>query len=210
VLKKPTCDPLAEVHVKTRVIVAAVAWTIAAASVARSEPMGTAGQSWGTAANGLRIGITPRAGAGPAATAQFDVALENTGAADFVVNLGLMLANGKIMYPGAIRLVLTDPAGRVRILDWPDGPAAMAGRIDDYVVALQAGSIHSLRFTLDKIWSASTNEYNVALAPGHYRIAVRFDGLGARFKNLDMPGIALMNFWKGTVESSTAEFTIAK
>jgi hypothetical protein len=68
------------------------------------------GQAWGQANGGLRIGMaTVNGGAALSEDVQFDVALENTGAADFVLNLGYMLANGKVMLPWSIRLVLTDP-----------------------------------------------------------------------------------------------------
>ena len=71
------------------------------------------GPAWGQAIGGLRIGIaTVNDRTIPSADTQFDVALENNGAADFVLNLGYMLANGKVMFPSAIRLVLTDPSGR--------------------------------------------------------------------------------------------------
>jgi hypothetical protein len=80
-----------------------------------------AGQAWGEPNGGLRIGI---AAVNPdnasSADVQFEVALENTGAADFVLNLGHMLANGKVMFPSSVRLVLTDPSGQARELQYFD------------------------------------------------------------------------------------------
>lgn len=72
------------------------------------------------------------------ASAEFSVALENTGDSDFVVNLGSMLANGKVMLPTEIRFVLTDPAGRTQELEFATSP--VAGRIDPFIVPLRKGS----------------------------------------------------------------------
>src|SRR5688500_18253524 len=72
-----------------------------------------AGTAWGETNGGLRIGIAAvnRVSAS-SADVQLEVALENTGAADFVLNLGHMLANGKVMFPSSVHLVLTDPSGQ--------------------------------------------------------------------------------------------------
>jgi len=141
---------------------------------------------------------------------QFEVALENTGTADFVINLGYMLANGKVMFPSSVRLILTDPSGQTRELEYFDRKyPGVAGRIDDFIVALRVGSVYTLRTTMDHYWSPSTKELDVPLASGRYRILARFQGEGARTTNLDMPGMALMNFWKGTVQSNALEFVVS-
>jgi hypothetical protein len=62
---------------------------------------------------------------------------------------------------------------------------------------------------MDHYWSPSTKEFSVTLTPGRYRILARFQGEGARTTNLDMPGVALMNFWKGTVQSNPVEFVVS-
>jgi hypothetical protein len=65
-----------------------------------------------------------------------------------------MLANGKVMLPAAIRLLLTDPAGHTRELQFFDRRyPAVAGRVDDFTVALRARSIYALRVSLNQYWS---------------------------------------------------------
>jgi hypothetical protein len=121
-----------------------------------------------------------------------------------------MLANGKVMFPASIRLVLTDPSGQTRELQYFDRKhPAVAGRVDDFTVALRAGSIHTIRATMDHYWSPATKEFGVKLTNGRYRIVARFQGEGARTDNGDMPGLALLNFWKGTVQSSPLEFAVS-
>jgi hypothetical protein len=161
-----------------------------------------AGQAWGEPNNGLRIGVAAvnRDGA-PSADVEFEVAIENTGAADVVLNLGDMLANGKVMRPSAVRLVLTDPSGQTRELQYVDRTyPGVAGRVDDFTVALRVGSTHTIRATMDHYWSPSTREFGVPLPRGRYRILARFQGEGAQTSNSDMSGMALMNFWRGTVQ----------
>ena len=169
------------------------------------------GPAWGQAIGGLRIGIaTVNASTASPADMAFDVALENNGTADFVLNLGHMLANGKVMFPSSIRLVLTDSSGLARELEYFDRKyPGIAGRVDDFTVALRVGSVHTIRATMDHYWSSETKEYGVKLTRGRHRIVARFQGEGARTHNLDMPGGALLNFWKGIVQSNPLEFVVA-
>jgi hypothetical protein len=177
-----------------------------------SQWVGSASQASGPSTHGLRIGISSvRSGNLPPVGAEFYVALENTADADFVVNLGHMLANGKVMFPTAIHLTLTDPAGQRRELAFSDRRySAVAGRVDDFMMALRSRSIYSLRVSLDQYWSPTTKEFALKLAAGRHQIAARFEGQGAKAVNLDMQGTALLNFWKGTVESNVVNFVVSE
>jgi hypothetical protein len=140
----------------------------------------------------------------------FTLAFQNTGDRDFVLNLGLMLANGKMMTPSAVRLILTDSAGNVRSLQYFDRRyGGIRGRVDDFIVALRMGATYVFRVSLGDYWSEATKEFGIKLEPGKYRISVRFEGEGAQFPNLDMQGVGLLNFWKGTAQSSTLEFEVS-
>jgi hypothetical protein len=167
-------------------------------------------QVWGPSTNGLRIGISPVSrGKLPPASAQFYIALQNTGDSDFVVNLGHMLANGKVMFPKAVRLTLTDPMAQIRQLQFSDRRyGVVAGRVDDFTVALRSGAIYAFRVSLDQYVSLHTGE-RLKLADGRHRISARFEGQPAGHVNLDMQGIALLNFWKGTVHTDDLEFEIS-
>ena len=174
------------------------------------QPPQTVRTEWGDARNGLRLGLTTSPEQPDRRVdRQFYIAIENIGDNDVVINLGHMLANGKVMFPYAIRLVLTDPAGTTRDLEYFDRRyPGVAGRVDDFIVALRAGSVYALRVPLDRFWSPATKEFELNLARGQYRIESRFVGDGARYINLDTPGIALLNFWKGTLRSNSATFEV--
>ena len=79
------------------------------------SPLETPPLAWGQSIDGLRMGIAGGKSV-PSPGGEFTLALQNTGSRDFVVNLGLMLANGKVMIPLAVRLALIDPAGKSREL----------------------------------------------------------------------------------------------
>lgn len=134
----------------------------------------------------------------------FEVAFRNVGERDITLNLGMMLANGKVQLPTQVRLVLTNAKKEKRNLRFAD--PAVAGRIDDYIVPLRAGSTYSLRLRLDDFWSPDTKEFRMKLAPGTYKIAATFEGSGTKFLNGDTSGLALMNFWKGNLQSNTLTF----
>ena len=172
---------------------------------ASSQPLLEAPPTWGQSIDGLRMGISGGRSV-PSSGGQFTLAFQNTGSRDFVVNLGLMLANGRAMFPTAVRLALTDPAGKSRELKFID--PRVAGRLDDFTVALRGGALYAFPVSLDQYWSEATKEFRLKLTPGRHRISAQFDGTGARIPNLDMKGVALLNFWKGTVRSGVFEFEV--
>lgn len=169
-------------------------------------------QAWGPSTNGLRIGISSvRVGNLPPTGAQFYVVFQNIGDSDFVVNLGHMLANGKVMFPEAVRLTLTDPAAQIRQLQFSDRRyGGVAGRVDDFTVALRSGAIYVLRVSLDQYVSLHSKEFGVKLRDGRHRISARFEGRAAQRIDLDMPGVALLNFWKGTAQTDDLEFEVSQ
>jgi hypothetical protein len=174
----------------------------------RSDPL--AAVDWGSASDGLRMAISSVTAATERPEERgFYVAIENVGDRDVVLNLGSMIANGKVMFPEAVRLLLTDSQGTARELQYFDRRyPVIAGRVDDFIVALRAGSLYAIRVSLDHYWSSATNDFGVKLGLGRYRIEARFDGRGARSLNLDTPGVALLNFWKGTLRSNSLAFDI--
>jgi hypothetical protein len=125
----------------------AISLVVVGAPAISSQLMFPFSQASGPSTRGLRITISSvSSGTVLPVGAEFYVALENTADSDFVVNLGQMLANGKVMFPKAIRLTLTDPAGQTRELDFSDRRyPAVAGRVDDFTVALRSGSLYALR-----------------------------------------------------------------
>ena len=132
------------------------------------------------------------------------VAFQNVSDRDATLNLGSMMANGKVQLPSNIRLKFTDPSGRQRLFEFADlKHSSVAGRLDDYVLPLRVGSVYTLKLRLDQFWCQETNEFAIPLLPGENRLTAQFEGRGANLVNLDMPGIRLMNFWLGKVESNS-------
>jgi len=133
-----------------------------------------------------------------------EVALQNVSDHDVTLNLGIILANGRAQVPNYISLNFTDARGKRRVFKFADKRyPGIAGRIDDYVVPLRAGSTYALHLTLDQFWCQETNEFSVPLLPGKNLLTADFEGNGAKATNLDTPGIKFMNFWRGKVESNT-------
>jgi hypothetical protein len=173
-------------------------------------PQETSSQALGSSADGLRIGISAATETVPLQGAKFIVALQNTSNADFVLNLGVMLGNGKVMHPAAVRVLLTDRIlGNTLELHYC-GLRRIIGRVDDYTVALQAGATYALPVSLDKYCGPTATGLGVKLLPGRYQISARFDGGGAITKGGDMAGVALLNFWKGTIQSDSLQFDVLR
>jgi hypothetical protein len=135
---------------------------------------------------------------------EFQVAFRNVGTEDVTLNLGFMLANGKVQLPQNISLNVTDAVGQTRKLKFLDRRySGVFGRLDDYVVPLRAGSTYTLKLRIDQFWSPDTKEFEWKFPPGKYQVMAQFEGSGAKISNPDVIGIKLMNFWLGKVQSNT-------
>lgn len=167
--------------------------------------------AWGEPHTGLRIGVytiqPDEAGQGQPG---FGVVLENVGENDLVLNLGLMLANGKTQKMHAIRFLISGPGKRVREMRLRSYP--IGGRVDPMVVPLPKGASYTIRCTLDQYVLAEpetglpTNDAS-RLEPGTYKITAVYQGkLVKEFINSDMEGFGLMPYWTGTIRSAELPF----
>ena len=187
---------------KAVVLCCGVALVAGSYAAAARQSLPLTGVDWGSATAGLRMAISSvPGGTEPAAAPQFHIVIENMGDSDVVINLGSMLSNGRVMFPEAVRMVLTDSQGARELQYFDRRYPAIAGRVDDFIVGLRAGSLYAIRVSLDQYWS-------IKLPRGQYRIEARFEGQGAQSLNLDTPGIALLNFWKGILRSNSLAFEI--
>jgi hypothetical protein len=137
---------------------------------------------------------------------QFRVELRSVGDHDLILNLGMMLANGRSQYADAITLLLTLLSGseqRLRLM----GPAMINGRADPFVVPLPMGASFSIPVDLTK-YAPFGRGRPLKLEPGSYALQAEFQGRPGVNPNLDMKGMALMPYWTGTVVSTKIEFKI--
>jgi len=166
--------------------------------------------TWGDVVGGLQMSIYPdRASRADSKPPKFRVELRNAGESDLILNLGLMLANGKKQYPNAVVLSLIDAQGKSRRLDLRD-PFAIGGRLDPLILPIPAGAAFSIPVDLDKYWAAGSKEFNYKLKPGNYSIEAQITGKGVSQQeaNLDVKGIALMPYWTGMVTSNRFQFEV--
>ena len=155
---------------------------------------------WGQPSDGVQISLSSTDANG----SNLQVAFRNVGDHDVTLNLGSMLANGRVQLPNDVNINFTDAQGRSRVFKFADKKHSfVAGRLDDYVVPLRVGSMYTLVLSLDQFWCPETKEFEIPLLPGKNQLTGRFHGSGARLGNLDMQSIKLMNFWLGNVESNT-------
>jgi hypothetical protein len=158
----------------------------------------------------LQLSIVRDSSERPAGGApKFRVELRNTGKDDLILNLGIMLANGRKEYPKAIVLIITDSEGKSRIFDLRE-PAFVAGRLDPLTLPLPIGATFSLPVDLANYWSAATQEFEYKLR-GSYSIEAKFTGEGVSRQdaNLDVKGLALMPYWVGEVTSNRLTLEVA-
>jgi len=180
--------------------------TLAGSAAAKRQSAPT----WGEVVDGLQMAIhLDQAGGALSKAPKFRVELRNAGENDLILNLGIMLANGKKQYPNAVVLTLTDAQGKSRRFDLRE-PWYIAGRLDPLVLPLPTGADFSILVDLDKYWAAASKEFDYKLKPGSYSLEARFTGKGVSQQeaNLDVKGIALMSYWAGTVTSNRLQFEV--
>ena len=120
----------------------------------------------------------------------------------------MTLGNGRELFPTTIHLVLLDAQGHRSELE-PTGPAAIAGRVDDYAVGLQVGAVHVLRVRLSQYWCPQTKEWTVKLQKGRYRIAAQFTETDKHFNNSGFVWL-MWNTWVGTLQSNFVDFIVTE
>ena len=151
----------------------------------------------GAAVDGLQMCLA-------ASGSNLQLTLGNVGDHDITLNLGIMLANGKVQLPDRVGIKFTDAMGKTRVFKFGDLKyGVIAGRVDHYLVPLRVGSTYTLQLRLDQFWCQETKEFSIPLLSGENRLTAQFEGTSATQVNLDMGGVALMNFWLGKVESNT-------
>lgn len=131
--------------------------------------------------------------------------ITNDDSADAVIDAGVMLANGARQYPSAVRLIARDSRGH-ELVGTPIDPAIVAGRLDPLVVPLPAGASVRMPLRLSRYLFRGTGDSSgTGLGRGgRFVVRARLTGLGpdASHLNLDVKGLALMPYWRGTIESN--------
>jgi hypothetical protein len=159
--------------------------------------------------NGLQMTIRLDKGASARpAVPNFRIDLHNAGVSDVVLNLGVMLANGKRQYANALVLTITDSLGKSRQFNLRE-PYVVIGRLDPMVLPLPVGSTFSVPVDLHNYWAAASQEFDYKLTPGTYTVAVQFLGSSVNSVNADVQGFALMPYWTGTLISNQLRFDVA-
>jgi len=157
--------------------------------------------------DGLRIGISQvkRPEQNNYDKPRFHVTLQNAGKKDLVLNLGMMLANGKEQYSTAVKLIFTDPNGKTYEFRNNIGRhPGIAGRVDPFLVPLAFGCTYVLRVDFDNYWSISSTGVPVSLPKGQYLVAAIFDGKAINFKDTGLYTRDL--YWTGVIKSKEVLF----
>jgi hypothetical protein len=137
----------------------------------------------------------------------FRVSLRNVGDHDLLLNLGAMLANGRMQYLDAVHLSLTDGAGMVLPLRLR-GPSIIGGRVDPMIVPLPKGAEFAFDVDLKDYAATKAHVWRLDLKPGPYRLAAEYEGVAIPSKsaNSDMKG--LFPVWTGLVRSGEILFLV--
>jgi hypothetical protein len=82
--------------------------------------------------------------------------------------------------------------------------------MDPLIVPLPIGSTFSIPVDLNNYWPMAPTEPDYKLEPGNYSLEAQLVGraVSQQEANLDVKGIALMPYWKGTVTSNRLSFQV--
>ncbi len=119
------------------------------------------------------------------------------------------LDNREITCTFNFNLNVTDASGTTRKFTFR-GMDYVAGRLDPYVVHLQAHSTYAIELGIDQFWSPDTGDYkSLRLDAGKHDISLQFEGRASGSVNLDQQYIKQMSFWKGKLTSNTLTIDVA-
>ncbi len=159
----------------------------------------------GNAPSSLRLVLAQEKEGTPSLVAQ----LINSGSQPLILNIGMMLANGRQQFADRIQLQLTRPDKTVLHLHML-GPGVIAGRIDPMVIPLPPNAAYSVKLALNQYCAPKEHVWKLDLPPGSYALRAEYTGVGVpqRATNLDMQGLSLMPYWTGTIQSGVLNFTV--
>lgn len=181
-------------------------------------------RQWSKTVNGIQMSISD-AGYVKAGVPNLRVAFRNLSDADTYLYLGTVGGSGPrpcelndrhVTCTLNLSLNITDARGTTRQFKFK-GMMLIAGHLFIYVVYLQAHSTYSLDIGMDQFWSPATQQYELKLAPGKYRVSLQFEGrepekfssfLDQQLHILDSRYIKQTEFWKGQLQSNTLELKI--
>jgi hypothetical protein len=137
------------------------------------------------------------------------VAFENAGPQDALLNLGFMVGNGRTMVPQAIRFVVRGATFGTCELEYADRRVThVGGRLDDLVVGLLRSGRYTLRLPLRDFWCGARKQFPMRWPAEPLHVFARFRGGPAVSVNLDMAGMGLMHFWRGTLASGAVSLRV--
>lgn len=172
-----------------------------------ASAQGVPAPAWGASVEGLRLGLALVDGADREPT--IEVTFENTGPRDALLNLGFMVGNGRTMVPHAVRLIVRGASFGTCELEYADPRVShVGGRIDDLVVGLPREARYVVRLALRDFWCAARKQFPMAWPAEPLHVTARFNGGPAVSVNLDMPGMRLMHFWRGTLASGAVTIQV--
>jgi hypothetical protein len=167
----------------------------------------TPGPAWGASVEGLRLGVAVVEGA--TREQSVEITFENAGSQDALLNLGFMVGNGRTMVPHAIRLVVRGVTFGTCELEYADPRVThVGGRLDDLVVGLPRSGRYSVRLPLRDFWCGARKQWPMPWPDEPLHVFARFRGGPAVSVTLDMPGMRLMHFWRGTLESGAVTLRV--
>lgn len=163
--------------------------------------------AWGLSVDGLRLGLALVDSAEREPV--IEVTFENAGTQDALLNLGFMVGNGRTMVPHSVRLMVRGASFGTCELEYADPRVShVAGRIDDLVVGLPRMARYAVKMPLRDFWCAARKQFPMPWPAETLHVAARFSGGPAVSVNLDMPGMRLMHFWRGTLASGAVSLQV--
>ena len=119
------------------------------------------------------------------------------------------LDNREVTCSFNFNLIVTDASGGTRKFRFR-GMAYVLGRLDPYIVHLQARSTYTIELGIDQFWAPDTGDYkSLRLDAGKHDISLQFEGREPGRVNLDQPYMKQISFWKGKLTSNTLTIGIA-
>jgi hypothetical protein len=133
----------------------------------------------------------------------------NGGEVDQLVNVGVMLGNGKEMFPS--RIVLECVAADGKKFEMVREPSHVSGRMDPLIVPLPAGASWTVVLPLRQM-DVRELKGTARIGPGTYRVSAVLTGKPVEKggTNSDTEGLATWRFWTGTVRSGEATVEVGK
>jgi hypothetical protein len=173
-------------------------WLLASAVLVFMLP-GVAADAWGSAVNGVRMGIAINSGPNP----EIQITVQNVDDKPLLLRVGVLI--GPRFYDFGFRVAVSVPGGKDRRAIYTGGPGAVGGRLDPLVLPLVPSASYTVKIPLAGFYVLDESENLETFISKRCQMRVELDVQNFICPLYGYPNPNMIPCWQGKVVSNVLQ-----